>query len=432
MNAQEIQALRERRQKLVTDARALSDTATEEAPLSAEDNQKVLDMLADARNLGATIEREEQLAEEEAVPSLPESQRRTEDDPSDGGTTERREERQRYSEVLDRYLRGGILELDGEQRRVLRQGYRELDKEEKRAMGTIGGPGGGYTVFADTRFGGRVVEALKAFGGVEQAGAEVIMTDTGADLPYVTGDDSANVAEIVGEGASSGHAGGTDISLGQKILRAYLYSTKVIKVSWELLQDSSLDIETYLGNRMGIRQGRGQAAHHVTGTGVNQPEGVQVAAPVGRQAATGNTTSVPADDIYRLKHSVDIAYRNDMLRFMFNDNTALAVQLLKDGQGRYLWQSSLQAGQPDRLAGVQVQINNDMPDMAASVKSILCGDFSYYKIRRVSGLQIVRLDELYVESGQVGFLGFMRADAGFVNPGSTAQSPIKAFQNSAT
>ena len=271
------------------------------------------------------------------------------------------------------------------------------------------------------------MSALKAWGGVEAAGAEVITTDGGQDLPFITDDDTANVATIVAEEGS--HAGGADVAFGQKVLKAYLYSTKVVKVSWQLLQDSSFDIEAHLAGKFGIRFGRGLNVDFTTGIGANKPEGVQFAAPIGRTAVVGNTTSIPADDIKRLKRSVDPAYRNAMARYMMNDNTALEVELLKDGQGRYLWQPSLVGEQPDRLNGSAVQINQDMPDMAASTKSMLFGDFSNYKIRRVRGMQVVRLNELYVENGQVGFLAFMRADGGLVDAG---QNPIKAFSNSLT
>jgi HK97 family phage major capsid protein len=74
-------------------------------------------------------------------------------------------------------------------------------------------------------------------------------------------------------------------------------------------------------------------------------------------------------------------------------------------------------------------INNDIAQMGVSAKSILYGDFSYYQIRRVLGVQVVRLNELYAGNGQVGFIAFMRADGAYLNPGT---DPVKAFQNSAT
>ena len=426
MNTQEIKALRERRQKLIEDARALNDKATAETPLSTEDHEKVTAMLGDARDFGAQIEREEALDVEERV-TLPESQRTEDDERRDREEPELAEQRARYGKAMNHYLRDGLQDISQEDRQVLRAGFVEFSGEEKRTMSTLGAAAGGFTIFPDTRFGGQVIEALKFFGGVEAAGAEVITTDGGQDLPFVTDDDTGNVGAIVAEEGS--HTGGTDVAFGQKVLKAYIYSTKIIKLSWQLLQDSAIDVEAHLARKFGTRLGRIHNTHFTTGTGANQPEGIVTGATVGRTAATGNSTSVPADDLKRLVHSVDPAYRNEQAVFSMRDATALEIRLLKDGNGRYLWQDSIQAGQPARLEGYRVVINNDVAAMAASAKSIIFGDHFNYKIRRVRGMQVVRLNELYVENGQVGFLAFMRADGGLVDAG---QNPVKVFQNSAT
>lgn len=426
MNAQEMKALREQRQKHIADARALNDTGTKEKPLSAEDDAKVKKMLADSRAIGERLTREEELAREEAVGAgaLPESQRT---EPPAG--PEAKEQRERYSAAMRNYLRYGYSELQAEDRQILRSGaHTPQDAAEKRAMSTLGGPGGGFTIFPDTRFGGQVISALKFFGGVERAGAEVIETDGGQDLPFVTDDDTGNVGTIVPEEAS--HTGGTDVTFGQKVLRAYLYSTKIVKVSLQLIQDSAIDIEGHLSSKFGTRLGRILNTHFTTGDGATKPEGIVTASAVGRAAAAGNTTSIPADDIRRLEHSVDVAYRMEPgVGYMMHDNTALEIRLLKDGNGRYLWQDSLQEGQPARLNGYPVTINNDMAQMAASAKAILFGSYGHYKIRRVRAMSVVRLNELYAENGQVGYLAFLRADGGLVDAG---QNPIKHFANSAS
>ena len=134
----------------------------------------------------------------------------------------------------------------------------------------------------------------------------------------------------------------------------------------------------------------------------------------------------------RLIHSVDVAYRGPACRFMTSDTTALALELLKDGNGQYIWRNSgnfngLNDSPSSSLRGYPVVINNDMPVLATSAKHTLFGDFSNYYIRQVRGIQVVRLNELYAENGQVGFLAFMRLDGGLIDAG---QGPIKYLQNS--
>jgi HK97 family phage major capsid protein len=75
-----------------------------------------------------------------------------------------------------------------------------------------------------------------------------------------------------------------------------------------------------------------------------------------------------------------------------------------------------------------VQINQDMPVMAANAKSIAFGDFqSAYVIRQVTGVQVKRFDERFADALQVGFLSFARYD-GTVDDANAA----KLYVNSAT
>jgi HK97 family phage major capsid protein len=416
-------ALREKRAKLIADARAIIDKAdTEQRGLSADEVTAQRKLLDDAKLLVEQIRNAVELEQEERdiAASLPDSQR----------TRERRqepdlpEERKAYQRALTSYLRLGFNFMSPEDQRALQTGYVQFDS---RAQSTLSGAAGGFAVAPDTSMYGKVIEALKYFGGVEIAGATVLTTSTGADLPIATDDDTSNTGSIVAEEGS--HASGTDVTMGQRVLHAYLYSSKIIKVSWQLLQDAEFDFEAYLSRKFGTRLGRAQNAHYTTGTGVAQPQGFVTAATVGRQSATGNSTSVPFDDVIRLIHSVDVAYRNSGCKFMTSDTTALALELLKDGDGQYLWQQSNQEGAPARIKGFPVVINNDMATMSASAKHSAFGDFSNYYIRRVSGIQVLRLQELYAANGQVGFMAFMRADGGLVDAG---QGPIKTLQNSAS
>jgi HK97 family phage major capsid protein len=407
MNQQEIQVLRDRRQKLLADARTLNETGTTEKPLSAEDDAKVRQMLTDARALGSQIAREEELDREERT-TLPDTARvppggdHTGEDPT-------------QDQQIRRFLRAAF---EG-------RGPSSLDiTGERRDMSTLGLTVGGATVVPDTSMYGQVIEALQFFGGVEAFGASVINTSTGADLPIATEDDTANEGAIVAEEGS--HTGGADKAMGQKVLRAYVFSSKVIKFSMQLEEDASFPIVPWLSRNIGTRVGRHENRKFTLGTGVSEPQGVQVGVSVGRQGSTGHATTVDFDELKRAKHSLDIAYRNGA-RWMFSDATALAIALLKDGNGRYLLQDAVSAGDTvQMLLGHPVVINNHMPDMAASVESILFGQGSAYYIRRVTALRIAVLRELYIENGQVGIIGFMRADGGLIDAGA-----IKAWQNSA-
>ena len=419
MTAQE---LREKRTKLIEDARLIRTRADEaKRDQTAEETGQQVAMLADAKRLGDELRALEALEREEQIPSFPETQRER--------TPEEQEDAARRSKELRDFL---LAAVDGgptvkafpptaAQIRALSGG-----DSERRTMNTLGATVGGYAVAPDTSMYGRVIEAMKWFGGVEAFGATVLNTTTGAELPIATDDDTSNTGSIVAEEGS--HTGGTDVTMGQRVLRGYLYSSKIIKFSIQLVQDISFDIEGYLGRKIGTRIGRIKNTHFTTGTGANQPWGIVTAASTGRTGATGFSTTVDFDELKRAKHSVGISYRNGA-RWMFNDNTALSISLVKDGNGRYLLTDSVREGDPMMLLGHPVVINNDMADMAASAKPIIFGQGSSYYIRNVLGLRIVVLRELYAENGQVGILGFSRCDGGLIDAG---QGPVKLWVNSAS
>jgi HK97 family phage major capsid protein len=208
-----------------------------------------------------------------------------------------------------------------------------------------------------------------------------------------------------------------------------MYTSKLVRVSLQLLNDNAFDLESWLAGVLGRRIGRAQNQHFTTGTGTAQPEGVQTNAVIGKTGATGQTTSVTYDDLIDLIHSVDPAYRNSgRAQFMLNDASLSAARKLKDGQNRPLWEPSIQVGTPDGLLGYGYTINQDMPVMAANAKSIMFGDFyAGYLIRDVQDVQLLRLAERYADYLQVGFLAFARTDG---TPQDTAA--YRAYRNSAT
>lgn len=395
----------------------------DETPLSAEDQKAWDAALADVESLSADIEREERHAKLSAVDY---SQVVT----ASADTEEAEEARQRhggvegvtaYTDAWRSWLRDGTQDLTSEERSVLRTGW--VDGKELRAQGVATGAAGGYVVPPEFR--AKMVETMKFYGAMRQV-SEVITTATGATLPWPTNDDTANVGAILAENTQVTEQ---DVTLGQQDIGAYMYTSKLVRVSLQLLQDSVLDFENWLARKLGERIGRIQNTHFTTGTGTAQPEGVQTNATIGKTGATGQTTSVTYDDLVDLVHSVDPAYRNSgRVRFMWSDATLGSVRKLKDTQNRPLWQPSVQENVPDKVLGYDYIVNQDMPAMAASAKSILFGDFfAGYLIRDVQDIQTLRLSERYADFLQVGFLAFSRADG---TPQDAAA--IRAYSNSAT
>lgn len=229
-------------------------------------------------------------------------------------------------------------------------------------------------------------------------------------MPWPTNDDTANVGAILAENTQATEQ---DVLLAQKTLKAYMYTSKMVRVSFQLLQDSAFDLDTWLARALGTRIGRAQATHFATGTDVSQPEGLQTNAVVGKTGLTGQTTSIIYDDLVDLMHSVDPAYRTnaeDGVAWLMNDTTYAKVRKLKDTQGRPLLEP-LPGLPPNVLFGYPIVIDPSIPAMTANAKSVLFGNFKAgYVIRDVGPPTLLRLDERFADFAQTGFIGFVRSD----------------------
>ncbi|WP_338699193.1 phage major capsid protein [Streptomyces sp. Q6] len=305
-----------------------------------------------------------------------------------------------YRAAFDVYVRHGMGGLSHEQRTLMMSNQAEV-----RAGATSPGTAGGYFIPTETL--NRITEVMKAYGGLLGA-ANVITTASGNPLNWPTNDDTGNIGAILAENSQVTEQ---DVTLGQKTLGAYTYTSKLVRLSLQLLQDDVFGVESWLTRKLGERIGRAVAAHLATGTGTAQPEGLFTNATAGKTGQTGQTTSVTYDDLIDLQHSIDPAYRASA-QWAMSDSALKVVRKLKDGQSRPLWEPSVQAGAPSLLLGQGVLIDNGIPAPAANAKSIGYGDINAgYVVRQVAGGQMMRLDERYADYLQVGFLGFLRLDA---------------------
>lgn len=369
----------------------------DDKPLTAEDRSAWDAALADVERLSTEIETEERHARLSAVDY---SQVVPAEKAPETGEDRQASQEAAYRDAFSAFTRRGMSGLDNEQRQLLMSNQTEI-----RAGATSPGSAGGYFIPTDTL--AKITETMKAYGGLLGA-ANVITTASGNPLNWPTNDDTSNVGAILAENAQITEQ---DVTLGQKTLGAYMYTSKLVRLSLQLIQDDAFGVESWLARKLGERIGRAVAAHLATGTGSSQPEGLFTNATAGKTGASGQVTSVLYDDLIDLQHSIDPAYRTSA-QWAMSDSALKVVRKLKDGDGRPLWEPSTQVGVPSSLLGAPVLIDNGIPVPAASAKSIGYGDINAaYVVRQVSGGQLMRLDERYADYLQVGFFGFMRLDA---------------------
>lgn len=217
----------------------------------------------------------------------------------------------------------------------------------------------------------------------------------------------------------------SDDSFGQVSIGAYKLGT-MIKVSEELLNDSVFNLETYISKEFARRIGNKEEDSFFTGDGSGKPTGI-LAATGGAQlgVTTSSATAISIDEVLDLFYSLKAPYRNKAV-FVMNDATVKAIRKLKDGQGQYLWQPSLQASTPDTILNRPLHTSTYVPAVAAAAKTIVFGDFSYYWVADRQGRVFKRLNELYAATGQVGFVATQRVDGKLILP-----EAIKVLQQKA-
>ena len=102
--------------------------------------------------------------------------------------------------------------------------------------------------------------------------------------------------------------------------------------------------------------------------------------------------------------------------FITNDGTLGALRKLKDLNGNYLWQPSLQASEPDTLLGYAIHTSQFAPVLAAGNVALAFGDYSYYNIGDRGRRAFQELKELFAGNGMVGFVMKERVDGLLILP----------------
>jgi HK97 family phage major capsid protein len=177
----------------------------------------------------------------------------------------------------------------------------------------------------------------------------------------------------------------------------------------ELLQDSMFDLESYIAREFARAFGIAEEEAFCVGTGTGQPTGIFTASGGTVGVTASSPTAITVDNLIDLIYALKSPYRRNAV-FLMKDITVSALRKLKDSNGAYLWQPSVQAGQPDRLLGYPLYTSPYVPAAEAGSLPIAFGDFSNYWIADRMGRTVQRLNELYAGNGQVGFIASERVD----------------------
>ncbi|TPW28923.1 phage major capsid protein, partial [Martelella alba] len=253
-----------------------------------------------------------------------------------------------------------------------------LPSDERKALTVSSDPGGGY--LAPAEMAGEFIRELHEFSPVRSIAT---VSSTGAPsviYPKRTGITNATWGGETQEQTES-EPGFGQAEIPVKELKTY------VDISNQLLADSAGQVEREVNLALSEDFGVKEGAAFVNGNGVLQPEGFMANADI-KTIANGAIDRISGDALIALLYSLPATYRNRGTWAM-NGTTLGWLRSIQNAQGDYIWQPSLQAGQPETLLGRPVVEMVDMPDMEEDACPVIYGDFSAYRIVDRIGLSVL-------------------------------------------
>ncbi len=280
---------------------------------------------------------------------------------------------------------------------------------ELRALQADSDTAGGYLV-APQQFVNRLIKAVNNATWIRQwATVSQVSNAQSLGMPYLAADpaDSDWTAELlIGSEDSTMSFGKRELS--PKPLAKY------IKISNKLMRLSP-DVEALVIDRLAYKFAVTYEQAGMTGSGANRPLGVFTASAdgisTGRDVSTGNTaTSIQTDGLLEAKYTLKGQYWPSA-KWLFHRTAVKQIAKLQDDTGNYIWQPSVQMGQPDMLFGVPVFSSEYAPSTFTTGQYVgMIGDFSFYHIADALDFSVQRLNELYAATNQTGFIGRLESD----------------------
>jgi len=168
-----------------------------------------------------------------------------------------------------------------------------------------------------------------------------------------------------------------------------------------MIDDAGFNLESWLMTEIQNKFSSMEGGAFISGSGVKQPKGIlryssttaeDDTRPFGtlKHLEAASATSFTADEIITFFYDLASVYRGQSA-FVANSKTVAFLRKLKDSNGQYLWQQSLSADQPAMLLGQRLEIDENMPNIAAEAVPVMFGNFAQgYRIIDRTPLRVLR------------------------------------------
>lgn len=296
-----------------------------------------------------------------------------------------------------------------------------LTGDERKALSAGSDPDGGYLLPNATQ--GRVVSKVYEMSHMRQLAT--VQTISTGDIEGIIDNDETDAGWVSEMGARTGNDGTPQV--GKWRIEAHeMYALP--KASQKILDDAATDIEGWLAGKMADKFARVESTAFWSGTGVGQPRGLAsytTAATADATRAWGqfeHTVSGASaafhtdkfDAVHTLMGTLKDRYLQNACFCMRRSVRTAARKIKEATTDRYMWEPGLQAGQPERLMGYPVRVDEYMPALAANSLSLAFGDFreAYLIVDRM-GIRTLR--DPYTSKPYVVFYSTKRTGGGALN-----------------
>jgi HK97 family phage major capsid protein len=382
--------LREQLSKLVSDMRKIYDAASsEKRDLSADENVNYQNLESEVEKLEARIERADSLEkrEKELAQVDPDADR-------SGGYGSAAKSEGAHKAAFRAFLKGGFRSLSGAQIRTLTQGTDTA---------------GGFLV-PDEEFINQLIKKADEVLFIRQLATKYMISGSKAGgIPTLETDFSdCDWTTELGTGSLD------NLVFGKRKLIPNALAKRV-KISNLLLNNSTMDPESLVIDRLVRKFAVTEEKGFLTGDGSNKPLGLFTASSSGistsRDVSTDNTSSaVTFDGLINAQESIKEVYQAKAV-WLVSRALKKMVRKLKDGQNQYIWEPSTVVGAPSMLLGSPLYTSEFAPATFTTGLYVgIYGDMSFYGIADSIDQRVQRLDELYAETNEVGFIGRREID----------------------
>ena len=196
----------------------------------------------------------------------------------------------------------------------------------------------------------------------------------------------------------------------------------LVKLSNSLVANTDIDLEGKVIELMAEAVARFEEKECLYGTDgkVDGLKGVTL------KHTTASATALTAEDLIKVQNMVKKGFRKNAKWIMSND-TLTAIELLKDGEDRFVFREDLNGEYDGYILGYPVEVSDNMDEIGAGKDVVFFGDFSGLALKQKNdALEMQVLREKFATQHATGITAWIDFDAKVENTQKIAKVTMGA------